>query len=78
MEILKWLRSEGCPWDGKTSEYAAQHGNLDVLKYLQENGCPWDETKFWLAAGEVQELLRENNCPGPSDEYSDEYSDDYS
>ena len=78
MGVLKWLRSEGCPWDAYTSMQAANSGHLDVLQYLHENGCPWNEEVFFVAAEEVQEWLKENNCPGAGDEYYDDYSDEYS
>ena len=43
MEILKWLRSEGCPWDEyEVCWVAAEVGHLSVLKYLMSEGCTWD------------------------------------
>ena len=41
MEVLKWLRSEGCPWNEYACSNAASGGHFDVLKYLHANGCPW-------------------------------------
>ena len=42
LEILKWLRSEGCPWDEATTSNAAWRGHLDVLKWAIDNGCPYE------------------------------------
>ena len=42
MEVLKWLRSEGCPWDKNTCSYAAEGGHLDVLEWAIDNGCPYE------------------------------------
>ena len=39
IDVLKWLRLQGCPWDELTCAYAAQNGHLDVLKWAVENGC---------------------------------------
>ena len=74
MEVLKWLRSEGCPWDGRTCWWAAEYGRLDVLKYARENDCPWDGRTWYWAAASVREWLREIGCP---QEYErNDYSDD--
>jgi hypothetical protein len=43
LEVLKWARENGCPWDEKTCAHAARGGHLKVLKWARENGCPWDE-----------------------------------
>ena len=41
-DVLKRLRSEGCPWDKATTNYAAWRGHLDVLKWAIDNGCPYE------------------------------------
>jgi hypothetical protein len=41
LEILKWLRNNGCPWHDSTCEDAISNGHLKTLKWLHENGCPW-------------------------------------
>ena len=74
MEALKWLRSEGCPWDAEACIHAAAlHGHLDVLKYLHENGCPWDwRTCAWAAEEghlDVLKYLHENGCPWEEEVY---------
>jgi len=43
LEVLKWARENGCPWDERTCANAAEGGHLEVLKWARENGCPWDE-----------------------------------
>ena len=44
LEVLKWARENGCPWDEITCTWAAEGGHLDVLKWARENDCPWDES----------------------------------
>lgn len=34
LELLKWLRGRGCPWDRKTWQSAARGGHVRVLQYL--------------------------------------------
>ena len=75
MEVLKWLRSEGCPWDEETCEMAAEGGHLEVLKWLRSEGCPWDAGTWDAAKESTREWLRENGCPQDYDEYGDEFSD---
>ena len=73
MEALKWLRSEGCPWDEGACSSAAWNGHLDVIKYLHENGCPWDEGTCTRAArcyhSDVFKWLIENGCPYDFNDY---------
>lgn len=42
LEVLKYLRAKGCPWDSRCCVHAAMHGNLEALKWLRREGCPWD------------------------------------
>jgi len=49
LDILKWLREQGCPFTG-ACESAAKGGHLEVLKWLKENGCEFDEYTFLGAA----------------------------
>ena len=41
LELLQFLRENGCPWDERTCAWAAENGHLECLKYVHENGCPW-------------------------------------
>merc|ERR1711934_426529 len=45
-EVMKWLRSEGCPWDVSTCLKAAEGGHLDVLEWAIENGCPYEVNEY--------------------------------
>ena len=38
VELLKFLRENGCPWDRFTCYKAAENGHLECLKYAHENG----------------------------------------
>jgi len=40
IEIIKWLRQKGCPWDEYAFKYAIQNDQLNVVKWLYENKCP--------------------------------------
>jgi hypothetical protein len=40
LEIIRWARREGLPWDDFTPSEAAKGGHLECLKWLRENGCP--------------------------------------
>jgi hypothetical protein len=42
LEMLKYARANGCPWDEGTCAAAARGGHLDVLMWARANGCPWD------------------------------------
>ena len=42
LELVRWLRGEGCPWDLGTCLYAVDYGHEEVLRWARENGCEWD------------------------------------
>ena len=53
LEVLRWARSQGCPWDDSVTYAAAgggpprlQHGHLEVLKWLIKEGCPYDKSRL--------------------------------
>ncbi|PNG99348.1 hypothetical protein TSOC_014877, partial [Tetrabaena socialis] len=39
MELLRWLRARGCPWDATAFAAAAQGGSEEQLEWLAEQGC---------------------------------------
>ncbi len=43
LEILQWLKSQGCPWNNETCADAAEGGHLELLQWARSQGCPWDE-----------------------------------
>ena len=67
LEVLQWLRANGCPWDGWTCKYAAEGGHLEVLQWARKQGCAWDGNTCAHAALkghlEVLQWLRANGCP---------------
>ena len=67
LEVLQWLRANGCPWDGWTCKYAAEGGHLEVLQWARANGCPWNRNTCSSAARvgklEVLQWARANGCP---------------
>jgi hypothetical protein len=48
--MLKWLHSQGCPWDEETCRDAAVNGHLEVLQFLHSQDCPWNLTIYEAAA----------------------------
>jgi hypothetical protein len=40
LEVLKWARENGCPWDELTCANAAERGHLGMLQWARANGCP--------------------------------------
>ena len=87
LELVQWLRDEGCPWGTLTTHWAVAYGRVEVLRWLRENGCPWtaairDEAaeKLGYTDGypdDFSDLVEEEDS---EDEYgyedSDEFSDD--
>ena len=67
LEVLKYLRRHGCPWDEGTCRNAAKGGHLDVLKWAHENRCPWDPFTCSDAAEgghlDVLKWARAHQCP---------------
>ena len=39
METVRWLKSEGCPWNVWACITAAEGGHLEILKWLRREGC---------------------------------------
>lgn len=48
LDVLKWARANGCPWDERTCSNAASGGHLEVLKYACENGCPHNHNRLCI------------------------------
>lgn len=46
VELFRWARRHGCPFDARVSALAAKSGQLACLQYAHENGCPWDGRTF--------------------------------
>ena len=53
LEVLQWLRGEGCPWSHLTCSRAVENGNVEVLRWARENGCPWRAYTRDRAAAEL-------------------------
>ena len=50
LEVMKWFRSEGCPWGTMACRSAAEYGQLAALQWLRREGCPWNENACYGAA----------------------------
>jgi len=50
LEVLKWARANGCPWNEATCKLAASNGHLGVPQWARAHGCPWDERTCAYAA----------------------------
>ena len=60
LELVQWLRGEGCSLGKRTCLYAVEKGHVEVLRWARENGCPWDTwTRDWAATelGYTDDLL---------------------
>ena len=77
LELVKWLRAKGCPWDGGDDDVcraAAEGGQLEVLQWIraQDPPCPWDVLVCSFAARyghlDVLRWARSQGCPW--DEYA--------
>ena len=53
LEILQWLRAEGCPLGRGICYHAVEQGHVEVLRWARENGCPWDTGTRAQAAAEL-------------------------
>jgi hypothetical protein len=77
LDVLKWARANGCPWDEWTCAYATRY--FHILKWARENGCPWDaDTCSWAAGNghlDVLKWARANGCPW--DEWTCAYATRY-
>ena len=50
LELVRWLRAHGCPWDSLTCHDAVRFSHVQVLRWSRENGCPWTAaTRDWAA-----------------------------
>ena len=67
LNMLKWLRANGCLWDRFTCTSAASNGHFEILKWARANGCPWDSWTCAEAAEnghfEILKWARANGCP---------------
>ena len=67
VEMLKWARANGGPWNRNTCSSAAGGGHLEVLQWARENKCPWDKWTCAEAASgghlHVLQWARANGCP---------------
>ena len=67
LELVRWLRANGCPLDATASAFAGMKGRLEVLQWLAAEGCPLDSRMCHHAVegGHVEVLrwAREKGCP---------------
>lgn len=67
MEIIEYLRENGCPWDETVTAGAVITGRLEVLAFLHEHGCPWDESTCAAGVKYLQKqclcYARSHGCP---------------
>ena len=54
LDVLQWLRAEGCPWSYSTCENAVGWGHVKVLRWARENGAPWNAATRDRAAAELE------------------------
>lgn len=70
MEILVWLRQNGCPWGKSTCAQASRDGRLESLMWARAHGAEWGPQVCAVAAKQghfsILEWARENGCPWDS------------
>ena len=75
LDLLKWLRQEGFPWDHSTCYAAAESGNLELFNWVVENKCMWHKyTSNAAALGGNIEIFKYAYKRKINDPY---YEDDY-
>jgi hypothetical protein len=67
LEVVKWLRANGWPWNTTTCSWVEEGGHLEVLQWARANGCEWNEWTCASAAEgghlEVLQWAHANECP---------------
>jgi hypothetical protein len=67
LEVVQFLRAQGCWWSNILSYTAAARGDLAVCAYLHADGCGWSMVTAERAARhthtETLRWLREHGCP---------------
>jgi hypothetical protein len=62
LEVLKWLRENGCPWDWWACKAAAGGGHLEVLEWMGANGFSIDGERTWTKFDEeFNRMMRQGN-----------------
>ena len=64
MDVLSWVREQGCPWSEDLTDddvdcclLAAKGGHLEVLRWLRAHACPWDEYTCAASGGHLEVLV---------------------
>ena len=67
IQMLKWAKEEGCPWNERTCATIALGGHLVVLKWARDHKCPWGVNTCGFAAKtgnlEMLKWARAHNAP---------------
>ena len=58
LEVLRWARSQGCPWNKSLTWTAAMSGQLKVLVWLIKEECPYNKRQCREAAARGGERAR--------------------
>ena len=72
LSMLKWCRSQGCPWHKDTCVRSAARGNLELLRFVrtQNPPAPWTDDVLSEAARngqlEILQWAHANNYPWDS------------
>jgi hypothetical protein len=65
LDLLKWCRMNGCPWDLRVCLYSANEGHLETLKWCMANIYPWNDSIYLTSecVSELSKWCNENGCP---------------
>ena len=53
LELVQYLRGEGCPWSYNACDWAVHDGHVEVLRWAREDGCQWGAATRDRAAAEL-------------------------
>jgi hypothetical protein len=67
LDVLRWAREGGCPWDTLTCAAVARRGHLHILQWVRAHGCTWNAWTCAYAAENghlhILQWAREHGCP---------------
>jgi hypothetical protein len=76
IDVLRWLKEQGCNFGASTCKAAAARAHVHVLQFLHDEGCEWDKTACSAATrnGHLSTLqwLHEHGCPWDDDRICDD------
>jgi len=70
LDCLKFAHENGCPWDVRVYEFAAEQGHLRCMEYADQEQLPWHSSVCAIAArsGQLEclQFAHSHGCPWDS------------